>query len=288
LATLVHILAVAPRTAPGICGQGHRPTCSGGNRQDDGNERNEPKQENHALAVLLVVMACAMAGEVSARHSLRRSAGTVADPSRLQPDAYLLRDDGSHILIIAVPEPGTWAVSLAGVAVMGDVPRAAGATTEDREAQDACSPGSVHWYKADMLDLLPLQAAIGALARALSVTGDVRRWQQFDAETQEALRAGVIQTFEVAYEQSWKMMRRWLSANPVAGDVDGVPMRQLFRVAAKAGLIDDVERWMDFHAARNQSSHTYNQAIAQTVFELAPVFAEHVRAMLVQLEKRND
>ena len=139
-----------------------------------------------------------------------------------------------------------------------------------------------------MLDLSPLQSAISALKRALSVTGDIERWRQFDAETQEALKAGVIQTFEVAYEQSWKMMRRWLSANPVAGDVDGVPMRQLYRVAAKAGLLDDVNGWMDFHAARNQTSHTYNRAIAQTVFDMAPLFAEQAQYVLVQLEKRND
>lgn len=139
-----------------------------------------------------------------------------------------------------------------------------------------------------MLDLSPLQASIGALVRALAVTQDVRHWQQFDTQTQEAVKAGVIQTFEVAYEQSWKMMRRWLSANPVAGDVDGVAMRQLYRVAAKAGLIDDVERWMDFHSARNQSSHTYNRAIAQAVFDLAPVFAEYAQAVLAQLERRND
>ncbi len=139
-----------------------------------------------------------------------------------------------------------------------------------------------------MLDLSPLQSATGALGRALSVTGDLLRWQQFDAETQEALKAGVIQTFEVAYEQSWKMMRRWLSANPAAGEVDGIPMRQLYRLAAKSGLIDDVDRWMDFHAARNQTSHTYNRAIAQTVFEQAPVFAEQALALLAQLEKRND
>lgn len=78
-----------------------------------------------------------------------------------------------------------------------------------------------------MLDLLPLHSTIDALVRALSVTGDPRRWQQFDAETQEALKAGVIQNFEVAYAQSWKMMRRWLAVNAAAGDVDGVPIRQL-------------------------------------------------------------
>ncbi len=122
----------------------------------------------------------------------------------------------------------------------------------------------------------------------MSVTGDVQRWQRFDSETQEALKAGVIQTFEVAYEQSWKMLRRWLAVNPVAGDVDGVPMRQLYRVAAKAGLIDDVERWMDFHQARNQTSHTYNRAVAQAVFDLAPAFAAQAQQLLLKLEERND
>ena len=139
-----------------------------------------------------------------------------------------------------------------------------------------------------MLDLSPLQSAISALVRALSVTADARRWQQFDAETQEALKAGVTQTFEVAYEQSWKMVRRWLSANPVAGDVDGVAMRQLYRLAAKAGLIEDVDRRMDFHAARNQTSHTCNRATAQKVFDLAPAFSGQAQALLAQLEKRND
>ena len=139
-----------------------------------------------------------------------------------------------------------------------------------------------------MLDLSPLQSATSALLRALSVTGDPSRWQQFDAATQEALRAGVIQSFEVAYEQSWKMMRRWLSANPVAGEVEGVPMRQLYRLAARAGLIDDVDDWMSFHAARNQTSHTYNRAVAQAVFEQSPAFAVQAQAVLAQLERRND
>ena len=84
------------------------------------------------------------------------------------------------------------------------------------------------------------------------------------------------------------MMRRWLTANPVAGDVDGVPMRQLYRIGAKAGLIDDVDVWMDFHRARNQTSHTYNPAVAQAVFEMAPLFALRAQSLLSSLEARND
>ena len=84
------------------------------------------------------------------------------------------------------------------------------------------------------------------------------------------------------------MTRRCLSADPVAGDVDGVPMRHLHHVAAKAGLVDDVDRWMDSHAARNQTSPTCNRAIAQSVFDLGPFLATQVQALLVQPESRND
>lgn len=84
------------------------------------------------------------------------------------------------------------------------------------------------------------------------------------------------------------MMRRWIAVNAAAGDVDGVPIRQLYRVAAKTGLIDDIETWMDFHKARNQTSHTYNRAIAQVVFDMAPVFAGRALQLLSKLEDRND
>ena len=139
-----------------------------------------------------------------------------------------------------------------------------------------------------MLDFSSLKSAINALERALSVTSHGVRWAEFDAVTQETLKAGVIQTFEVAYEQSWKMLKRWLDANPTSGEVEGVPMRQLYRVAAKAGLIDEVDGWMDFHKARNETSHTYNRQTAQAVFEMAPRYLIQAQRLLVALEQRND
>ena len=139
-----------------------------------------------------------------------------------------------------------------------------------------------------MLDFSSLKSAINALERALSVTSHGVRWAAFDAVTQETLKAGVIQTFEVAYEQGWKMLKRWLDANPTSGEVEGVPMRQLYRVAAKAGLIDEVDGWMDFHKARNETSHTYNRQTAQAVFEMAPRYLIQAQRLLVALEQRND
>ena len=114
------------------------------------------------------------------------------------------------------------------------------------------------------------------------------QWAGLSPEVREAVKAGVIQYFEVAYEQSWKMMRRWLEANPVAGDVSGAGMRQVYRLAAKAGLIDDVDLWMEFHQARNQTSHTYNVKTAELVLAMSKQFLPEAQRVLGVLEARND
>ena len=83
-------------------------------------------------------------------------------------------------------------------------------------------------------------------------------------------------------------MRRWLEANPVAGDVSGASMRQVYRLAAKAGMIDDVDLWMKFHQARNQSSHTYNVKTAELVLAISSQFLPEAQRVLGLLEARND
>ena len=84
------------------------------------------------------------------------------------------------------------------------------------------------------LELESLKKTIGALKRSRRVADE-----QSDAsdDVVETLRAGVVQNFEVAYEQCWKMMKRWLEANTSPGDVDGVTRRQLFRLCHESRLI---------------------------------------------------
>ena len=138
------------------------------------------------------------------------------------------------------------------------------------------------------LDLSTLAASIDALRRVLHASATSELAAGLSSEVREAVKAGVIQTFEVTYEQSWKMMRRWLEANPVAGDVSGASMRQVYRLAAKAGMIDDVDLWMKFHQARNQSSHTYNVKTAELVFAISSQFLPEAQRVLGVLEARND
>lgn len=130
-----------------------------------------------------------------------------------------------------------------------------------------------------------LEKSIDVLKRS---TKTASRLDNLDSDLQEAVRAGVIQNFEIAYEQSWKMMKRWLEENIGATYVDGVTRRELFRFAAENRLITDVVRWMEYHDARNQTSHTYNEETAQRVFEEATEFVHDAEQLLKILEKHND
>lgn len=138
------------------------------------------------------------------------------------------------------------------------------------------------------LSLNHLESSALALSRAVRVTQDVEMWINLDQSVQEAVQAGVIQCFEVAYEQSWKMMKRWLEINFNPLEVDGTSRRQLFRLASEAGLIADVDLWMLFHKARNETSHTYDIEKARAVLEMVEPFLTECKALIAALRSKND
>lgn len=135
------------------------------------------------------------------------------------------------------------------------------------------------------LQLDSLIKSIDILERSVKTAN---RINDSDEDLQEAVRAGVIHSFEVAYELSWKMLKRWLKENIGAASVDGVTQRNLFRLGAENRLIADVERWMEYHDARNSTSHTYDEDAALNVFTEATEFVHDVKHLLKMLEARND
>lgn len=129
--------------------------------------------------------------------------------------------------------------------------------------------------------------SIEALERSLQADVDAKNLD-LSNDIHESIRAGVIQNFEVCYEQSWKMMKRWIENHVGSTCVDGVTRRELFRVAAENRLIMDVELWMGFHSSRNETSHTYDQATASEVFADAKPFLVEVKALFDAIQSRND
>lgn len=136
------------------------------------------------------------------------------------------------------------------------------------------------------LNLNSLESAIAALermVRAHQVYGD-----SIPEDLQEAIRTATIQDFEVAYEQAWKLAKRWIDANVSPAALSGGSRRELFRLAAQHGLIDDVDLWMRFHQARNESSHSYDNETAAEVRTSAEAFVREAQKLLAALKARND
>lgn len=64
--------------------------------------------------------------------------------------------------------------------------------------------------------------------------------------------------------------------------------KELFRTAARHGLVADPLRWFDYHKARNVSAHTYKEANAEEAFHAAVAMVEDVEYLLAALAKYND
>ncbi|MBU1752493.1 nucleotidyltransferase substrate binding protein [bacterium] len=130
--------------------------------------------------------------------------------------------------------------------------------------------------------------AIASMERALKFADKRLILENIDEEETEVIKAGVIQKFEFTYELCWKFMKRWIEENISTGVVDGVTRRELFRLSAENRLIVDVEGWMEYHKARNRTSHAYDENIAEEVYQAAVKFLPEAKDFLIRLEVRND
>lgn len=138
------------------------------------------------------------------------------------------------------------------------------------------------------LDLSSLRKGVESLEKTLKVADDEAFMSRLSEDQKEAVKAGVIQNFEFTYELCWKFMRRWLEVNLGSVYVEGVARRQLFRLSAEHRLLGDVDRWMEYHDARNETAHTYDESTAEDVFETAQQFLADAQELLKALEARND
>ena len=138
-----------------------------------------------------------------------------------------------------------------------------------------------------MLELEALENSIFALENSIEVYKRIANDNKDDKKLIDALRAGVIQNFEVAFEQSWKFIVRWLNENISYGIAQGITKRELFRLAGEHLLIDDVAKWILFKDCRNQTSHIYSKTTAEEVLKSALEFLPYVKYLLERLKEHN-
>ncbi len=105
---------------------------------------------------------------------------------------------------------------------------------------------------------------------------------------QKGFKAGVIQNFEFTYELCWKYIQRWIRINLSIEQAEPRTRKDLFRIAAKKGLIQKPESWFEYTNARNETVHTYDEAKSEYVFKTATVFLDDAEFLLKQLQNHND
>ena len=138
------------------------------------------------------------------------------------------------------------------------------------------------------LDLSSLENALTQLEQVVARSQDERFMSAQDEITRNAMRAGVIQHFEIAYELCWKFIQRWIRENRTPAEADYPRTRkELFRLAARYGLVKDPLPWFAYGDARNITTHTYNEADAVTVYAQAAPLARDARYLLERLKEEN-
>lgn len=97
-------------------------------------------------------------------------------------------------------------------------------------------------------------------------------------------RDGVIQRFEIAIDLFWKLLHRTLKTTFEVDERDVLSKKDIFRHAARYGLIGDAESWIGHYEARNRSSHVYDALEAGRTYERARIFLQDARISLKRLQ----
>jgi nucleotidyltransferase substrate binding protein (TIGR01987 family) len=123
----------------------------------------------------------------------------------------------------------------------------------------------------DELSLKPLIDAVKTLEEAVN-----------KANPTQLERDGTIQRFEYTFEIAWKSLKRYFELNnkPKISN-----LKDIFREAGRQELISSVEDWFDFLKARNNTSHTYDPAVAEATYRAAVKFFPAVKDLTIKLEQ---
>ncbi len=92
----------------------------------------------------------------------------------------------------------------------------------------------------------------------LSAAAALARQRQLSELEQQ----GLIQAFEFTHELAWNTLKDFLESR---GATELYGSRDATREAFKQGLLANGDEWMAMIAARNKSSHTYNEKTADEV-----------------------
>ncbi|MCH3987258.1 MAG: HI0074 family nucleotidyltransferase substrate-binding subunit [Lachnospiraceae bacterium] len=106
--------------------------------------------------------------------------------------------------------------------------------------------------------------AIDDFFRSLSV---LEKADFNEAENDEIYHMGVICQFRTTFERAWKALKFILEQDGVGGAETG-SARDILKLSAKCGFLQDESTWLLMLKKRNQSTHIYNEEEADELLIL--------------------
>lgn len=100
-------------------------------------------------------------------------------------------------------------------------------------------------------------------------------------EKNEFIRDSAIQRFEFSFELGWKTIKALLEEKGIRC----YSPRDCFREAFQQGLIDYDDVWLEIVRLRNQTTHLYNEEMAEKVYERLEEVLTNFKKLLNSLKK---
>lgn len=109
-----------------------------------------------------------------------------------------------------------------------------------------------------------------------------------DSTMYDIFRAASVKEFEIILEQTGKLLKKIIKPYLASSkQADQLPFKEIFRLAAKHGLIslEESERWLIYRDNRNDTAHDYGEGFANETLKLLPQFiqdAEKINQLIQQ------
>ncbi len=112
-----------------------------------------------------------------------------------------------------------------------------------------------------------------------------KAWLRFDdvmkKKKDEYIRDSAIQRFEFTFELSWKTMKAYVGEK----GLKVFSPKDAIRGAFQLGLLANDPTWLDMTDTRNLTSHIYNEAMAEGIYEKLPAYVPLIKALVEKLAK---
>lgn len=103
------------------------------------------------------------------------------------------------------------------------------------------------------------QKALAKLSQAV----EIMKNHDYNNETDDLLKEGLIQRFEYTHELAWNVMKDF---EEYQGYTNIIGSRDAIRIALEINLLSDA-KWMESIKDRNLTSHNYDDEIAEEIYK---------------------